>query len=116
MFDNEKLLAKDTATPIKLLKDDNEVTKLENITINDTGKAIVKVKLRPKSDEDYKKLKEKFKDDKVTKLFLKVTCQGDDKNHENEFLTSGELEAVANSPIFSIAFLHNQYKYQVSFP
>lgn len=106
VFDNEKLLAKDTKTPIKLLKDDNEVTKLENITINDTGKAIAKVKLRPKSDEDYKKLKEKFKDDKVAKLFLKVTCQGDDKNHEKEFLTSGELEVKKSkrAPWMEIAY------------
>ncbi|USD26889.1 hypothetical protein [Flagellimonas marinaquae] len=106
----KKLFAADDETPIKLVKDDNEVTKLENITINDTGKAIVKVKLRPKSDEDYKKLKEKFKDDKVAKLFLKVTCQGDDKNHENEFLTSGELEVKKSKRAPWMEYAEEEFK------
>ncbi|MEM6738422.1 MAG: hypothetical protein AAF620_20385, partial [Bacteroidota bacterium] len=50
------------------------------------GKAIVKVKLRKKSDEDYKKQQEALKDDKQARLFLKVTCQGDDKKHKKVFL------------------------------
>ncbi|MEM8940484.1 MAG: pesticin C-terminus-like muramidase, partial [Bacteroidota bacterium] len=50
------------------------------------GKAIVKVKLRKKSDEDYKKQQEALKDDKQARLFLKVTCQGDDKKHKIAFV------------------------------
>ncbi|MEM8940473.1 MAG: hypothetical protein AAGC64_14135, partial [Bacteroidota bacterium] len=50
------------------------------------GKAIVKVKLRKKSDEDYKKQQEALKDDKQARLFLKVTCQGDDRKHKKVFL------------------------------
>ncbi|MEM6738409.1 MAG: hypothetical protein AAF620_20320, partial [Bacteroidota bacterium] len=56
------------------------------VEIDDTGKAIVKVKLRKKSDEDYKKQQEALKDDKQARLFLKVTCQGDDRKHKKVFL------------------------------
>ncbi|MEM6738321.1 MAG: DUF5675 family protein, partial [Bacteroidota bacterium] len=55
------------------------------VKIDDTGKAIVKVKLRKKSDEDYKKQQEALKDDKQARLFLKVTCQGDDRKHKIAF-------------------------------
>ncbi|MEM8939921.1 MAG: DUF5675 family protein, partial [Bacteroidota bacterium] len=48
--------------------------------------AIVKVKLRKKSDEDYKKQQEALKDDKQARLFLKVTCQGDDRKHKKVFV------------------------------
>ncbi len=62
LFDNEGLMAKDADTPLKLLMGDTELTKLENIPIDaKTSKATVKVKLRPKSDDDFKKLKDKFK-------------------------------------------------------
>ncbi|OEK08570.1 hypothetical protein A8C32_03725 [Flavivirga aquatica] len=61
VFDNERLLANNRDTAITVLKDDTEVTKLENIIIDDTGKAKIKVKLRKKSDEDYEKQKDKFK-------------------------------------------------------
>ncbi|MEN0051770.1 MAG: hypothetical protein AAF806_32190, partial [Bacteroidota bacterium] len=57
----------------------------------DTGKAIVKVKLRKKSDEDYKKQQEALKDDKQARLFLKVTCQGDDKKHKIAFVEHFKL-------------------------
>lgn len=74
IFDNEKLLAKDDETSIKLLYNDTEVYKLENVKADaKTGKAIVKVKLRPKSNQDYKKLKDKFKDDKIAKLFIGIS-------------------------------------------
>jgi hypothetical protein len=73
-FDNEELLAKDDETSIKLLQDDAEVYELKNIKVDTkTGKAIVKVKLRPKSDEDFKTLKDKFKDDKIGKLFIGIS-------------------------------------------
>jgi len=48
--------------------------------------------LRKKSDEDFKKQKEKFKDDKVAKLYLKVECQGIDTKHKKEFLDGEEFE------------------------
>ncbi|MEM8940243.1 MAG: glycoside hydrolase family 19 protein, partial [Bacteroidota bacterium] len=59
--------------------------------IDDTGKAIVKVKLRKKSDEDYKKQQEALKDDKQARLFLKVTCQGDDRKHKIAFINHLKL-------------------------
>ncbi len=95
--DNKELLAEDDETAIKLLKDDTEATKLENIIIDDTGKATVKVKLRPKSDEDFKTLKDKFEveegeEEKIAKLFLKIACTGEDITHEKEFLEEDEFQ------------------------
>ncbi|MEM6738329.1 MAG: DUF5675 family protein, partial [Bacteroidota bacterium] len=86
IFDQEKLLAEDDETAIKVIRDDQETDWINAVKIDDTGKAIVKVKLRKKSDEDYKKQRETLKDDKQAMLFLKVTCQGDDKKHKKVFL------------------------------
>ncbi|MEM0942285.1 MAG: hypothetical protein AAGI25_21215, partial [Bacteroidota bacterium] len=85
-FDQEKLLAEDDETAIKVIRDDQETDWINAVKIDDTGKAIVKVKLRKKSDEDYKKQQEALKDDKQARLFLKVTCQGDDKKHKKVFV------------------------------
>ncbi|MEN0051772.1 MAG: hypothetical protein AAF806_32200, partial [Bacteroidota bacterium] len=73
IFDQEKLLAEDDATAIKVIRDDQETDWINAVKIDDTGKAIVKVKLRKKSDEDYKKQQKALKDDKQARLFLKVT-------------------------------------------
>lgn len=96
IFDNEELLEDSDDKAITILKDNSEVTKLENITIDDTGKAKVKIKLRKKSDEDFKKQKEKFKDDKIAKLFLKVECQGTGTKNKKEFLDGEEFEIKPN--------------------
>ncbi|MCD8440809.1 hypothetical protein [Tenacibaculum finnmarkense] len=92
IYDKEALLAEDKK-PITVLKDDTEVTKLENVTFDDNGQAKVKIKLRKKSDADYKKQKDKFKDDKIAKLFLKVTCKVDAKRILiKEFLVDKEFD------------------------
>lgn len=92
-FDKEELMAKNDKTSIKLLdKDGNEVYQLENVKIDDTGKAIAKVKLRPKSDEDYKKLKDKFKDDKKAKLYIGINYTLHHRAMYKEFLDGEEFE------------------------
>ncbi|MEM0941061.1 MAG: LysM peptidoglycan-binding domain-containing protein [Bacteroidota bacterium] len=58
IFDQEKLLAEDDEMAIKVIRDDQETDWINAVKIDDTGKAIVKVKLRKKSDEDYKKQQE----------------------------------------------------------
>ncbi|MEM8939810.1 MAG: hypothetical protein AAGC64_10735, partial [Bacteroidota bacterium] len=93
IFDQEKLLAEDDETAIKVIRDDQETDWINAVKIDDMGKAIVKVKLRKKSDEDYKKQQEALKDDKQARLFLKVTCQGDDRKHQKVFL-EGEAFVV----------------------
>ncbi|MEM6735453.1 MAG: hypothetical protein AAF620_05220, partial [Bacteroidota bacterium] len=102
IFDQEKLLAEDDETAIKVIRDDQEIDWINAVKIDDTGKAIVKVKLRKKSDEDYKKQQEALKDDKQARLFLKVTCRGDDRKHKKVFLKPIEEDQY----IHPIAFEH----------
>ncbi|MFV0346584.1 MAG: glycoside hydrolase family 19 protein [Bacteroidales bacterium] len=97
VFDNEALLADNDYTPIKLIKDGAEVSKLEQILIDDTGKAVIKVQLRPDKEDEFKKLKNKFTDDKIAKLFLKVQCKGDDIMHSGEFMDEDEFEVKDQS-------------------
>ncbi|WP_271785204.1 LysM peptidoglycan-binding domain-containing protein [Aquimarina algiphila] len=89
VFEKEKLLV-EKDKPLPVVVDDKEVTELK-ANFDDTGKAVLKIQLRKKTDEDFKKQKEKFeveesKDSIVDKLYLKVTCEGDDTSHEQEFL------------------------------
>ncbi|MEM6737908.1 MAG: hypothetical protein AAF620_17755, partial [Bacteroidota bacterium] len=85
------------------------------VKIDDTGKAIVKVKLRKKSDEDYKKQQEALKDDKQAKLFLKVTCQGDDRKHKKLFVKPIEedqyIHPIAFSEHFKLICDPHKYKW-----
>ncbi len=91
IYEKAPLLAEEEK-PLTILKDDTEVTKLENLIFDDSGQAKVKIKLRKKSEAEFKKQKEEFKDDKVAKLYLKVTSKGEDKRHELVFLEGEEFE------------------------
>ena len=94
IYEDGKILVEDNIE-LPILKDGSETKEVEGKVVkkkdSEDGEVAIEIELRPKDDTTYKEWKEKFKEDKKDKLYLKVSSSSYESIEEKEFVRSTPL-------------------------